>query len=248
MDLSTVSGVVEALVATYIAGLEYYTQWQQRKWQNNQYNAHTKANPCTGNACAFSTSLGFSARKVREAFDGGVDILGDEFAAGDELCRNALQGDLDLLQGCIYALYQDMRADQYPLNLFEAVRISECVRISSLAALTAQYKRVAVGRLVPSALTGSQQQPRLRVTVEAETMEPDDGGAITYDGKEECAEVNRGTQSTSKSPYMQSEPPSPPPTPKQSLDDAQSTKPSALSTPRPKNSVFSMFCPEAFQY
>ena len=83
MDLSTVSGVVEALVATYIAGLEYYTKWQRRRWQDNRYNAETKANPCGGNACAFSTSLSFSARKVREAFDGGVDILGDSFATGD---------------------------------------------------------------------------------------------------------------------------------------------------------------------
>ncbi|KAI1448876.1 hypothetical protein F5Y02DRAFT_414877 [Annulohypoxylon stygium] len=248
MDLSTVSGVVEALVATYIAGLEYYTKWQQHKWQNNQYNAHTKANPCGGNACAFSTSLSFSARKVREAFDGGVDILGDGFATGDETCRNALQSDLELLQGCIYALYQDMRVENNPLNLFEAVRISECVRLSSLAALTAQYKRVAVGRLVPSALPGFQQRPRLSATVEEETTETDDDDVIAYNDVVECAEVNCGMQGTSKSSYMQSEPPSPPPTPKQSPDDAQSTYTSSLSTSRPKNSVFSIFCPEALKY
>ncbi|XDG08632.1 hypothetical protein ABKA04_008247 [Annulohypoxylon sp. FPYF3050] len=187
MDLSTVSGVVEALVATYIAGLEYYTKWQQHKWQNNQYNAHTKANLCGGNACAFSTSLGFSARKIREAFDGGVDILGDGFATGD-------------------------------------------------------------GRLVPSALPGFQQRPRLSVTVEEETTETDDDDVIAYDDVVEYSEANCGMQGTSKSSYMQSEPPSPPPTPKQSPDDAQSTYTSNLSTSRPKNSVFSIFCPEALKY
>ncbi|KAI1209326.1 uncharacterized protein F4807DRAFT_103501 [Annulohypoxylon truncatum] len=254
MDLSTVSGVVEALVATYLAGLEYYTKWQQRTWQKHRYEAHTKANPCGGNACALSISLGFSARKIRDAFDGGVDILGDGFATGDEICRSALQNNLELLQERIYALYQEIRAKNSPLDLLEAVRVSERVRISVLAALAGQYKRVAVGRLVPSVLPGSEQRSRLSATIEEETVKPDDddddddNDNVANDDAVECAQADYGARSTCISPYMQSEPPSPPPTPKQSLDDSQSSYTSTMSTPRPKNSVFSMFCPEALKY
>ncbi|KAI2463127.1 hypothetical protein F4781DRAFT_426605 [Annulohypoxylon bovei var. microspora] len=250
MDLSTVSGVVEALVATYTAGLEYYTKWQQRKWQGNQYKAHAKANPCGGNACALSTSLSFSSRKVREAFDGGVDILGDGFATGDEICRNTLQCDLERLQERIYTLYQEIRAKNSPLDLFEAVRTSESVRTSTLAALAGQYKRVAVGRLVPLVLPGSQQQSRLSVTIEdeEETVKPGDDDDRVYDDADGCAQVTYGTASSSRSPYLQSEPPSPPPTPKQIPDDTQSACASTMSGTRPRNSVFSMFCPEALKY
>ncbi|KAI1452011.1 hypothetical protein F4805DRAFT_56395 [Annulohypoxylon moriforme] len=245
MDLSTVGGVVEALVATYLAGLEYYTKWQERKWQENQYKVHSKANPCGGNACALSTSLSFSARKVKEAFDGGMDILGDAFATGDEICRSALQSELEYLQERIYVLYQEIRAENRPLDLFEAVRASECVRVSVLAALTGQYKRVAVGRLVPLVLPGSQQRSRLSATIEEETVKPGDDGGGAYDDLIECAHVSYGIGSTSTSPYMQSEPPSPPPTPKQNPDG---THTSTMSTLRPRNSVFSMFCPEALKY
>lgn len=83
MDLSTVAGVVEALVATYAAGLEYYTKWQRRQWEKNNYQTSSKGNPAGGNACALSTSLGFSGRKIRETFDSGVDILGIGFETGD---------------------------------------------------------------------------------------------------------------------------------------------------------------------
>ncbi|KAI1100819.1 hypothetical protein F4804DRAFT_32776 [Jackrogersella minutella] len=248
MDLSTVGVVVDALVATYTAGLDYYTKWQQRKWRNNHYNTDSKESICGGNACALSTSLSFSSRKVREAFDSGVDILGDGFAIGDELCRDALQGELELLQVQIYSLYQTIRADDGPLELFEAIHVSESVRISCLAALAGQYKRVAVGRLVPQILPGSQQPSRLSATIEEETVKADDDDDSVYGDRTEYAQINDSRTNYSKSPCLQSEPPSPPPTPKQIPDDIQSTRTSTIPGHRPKNSVFSMFCPKALKY
>ncbi|KAI0150112.1 hypothetical protein F4776DRAFT_192651 [Hypoxylon sp. NC0597] len=249
MDLSSVGGVVEALVATYTAGLEYYTKWQRRKWQENHYQTPAKDSLCGGNACALSASLGFSSGKIKEAFDDGVDILGDGFANGDEICRESLQGNLELLQEKIYDLHKAMRAENGPLDLCQAVRVSESVRISSLAALAGLYKRVAVGRLVPQVLpTAHQQRPRLSVAIPEEDMvkPPDDSVGVDGDSTEHIQIVYHAISSI-KPHYLQSEPPSPPPTPKQIPDDLQSTCTSAYG-PRPKNSVFSMFCPEALKY
>ncbi|KAI1371853.1 hypothetical protein F4677DRAFT_450032 [Hypoxylon crocopeplum] len=254
MDLSTVGGVVEALVATYAAGLEYYTKWQRRKWQENHYEAQSKGNPCGGNACALSTSISFSSRKIKEAFDDGVEILGNGFATGDELCRESLQDDLERLQERIYALRRELRTESGPLELFEAVCVSESVRVSCLAALASQYKRVAVGRLVPQILPGSHQRSRLSVTIpEEDTATPtDDDGAVDCEAAEAAQispQITSHTAGSSMPPYSQSEPPSPPPTPKLIPDDLQSTCTSTTSGygPRPKNSVFSVFCPEALK-
>lgn len=58
--------------------------------------------------------------------------------------------------------------------------------------------------------------------------------------------ASHNTAGSSKSPF-QSEPPSPPQTPKIVPDDLQSTCTSELG-PRPRASVFSVFCPEAMEY
>ncbi|KAI1413093.1 hypothetical protein F5Y13DRAFT_161547 [Hypoxylon sp. FL1857] len=251
MDLSKVGGVVEALVATYTAGLDYYTKWQRRKWRENHYQASAKDSLCGGNACALSTSLGFSSGRIKEAFDDGVDILGNEFATGDEICRETLQGNLELLQEQIYDLYEATRVENGLLELYEAVHVSESVCVSSLAALAGLYKRIAVGRLVPQVLPASQQRPRLSIAIpEEETVKPPDD-SVGVDGDViENIQIAYHTASPTKPPYLQSEPPSPPPTPKQIPDDLQSACASATSGygPRPKNSVFSMFCPEALKY
>ncbi|KAI1771235.1 hypothetical protein F4818DRAFT_216832 [Hypoxylon cercidicola] len=250
MHPNTVSSIVEALVATYTAGLEYYTKWQQRKWRENHYETRTRAETYAGGADALSTSLKLSSRKIKEAFDGGADILGDGFATGDETCRETLQDGLECLQERIYALYKATRVENGSLELFEAVRVSESVRISCLAALADQYRRVAVGRLLPRVLSRSQQRrPKLSLTIcEEDTVEQANDDV---DGEApEDARIVRA--SSSKSPYSQSEPPSPPLTPKLISDDLQSTCTSATSGSgyglRPKNSVFSMFCPEAMKY
>ncbi|KAI2605582.1 hypothetical protein GGR54DRAFT_633525 [Hypoxylon sp. NC1633] len=250
MDLSTVGGVVEALVATYAAGLEHHIRWQRRKWQENHYQTRSEGNPGGGNICALSTSMSFSGRKIKEAFDGGVDILGDGFATGDDPCRESMQNDLERLQERVYALRRAARAEDRPLQLFEAVCVSESVRLSCLAALANQYKRVAVGRLVPRILPGSYQRSRLSATV------PEESAAKPVDDEDAAkGDAAQGTQLSSRtatsivSPYLQPDPPSPPPTPKFIPDDLQSTCTSATSGygPRPKNSVFSIFCPEALK-
>ncbi|KAI1383916.1 uncharacterized protein F4822DRAFT_55353 [Hypoxylon trugodes] len=251
MDLGTVGGVVEALVATYAAGLKYYTKWQQRKWQGNYYQSHSRGNSNNTSSCALSTSLSFSIRKIKETYDSGVDILGRNFATGDKICRDALQSDLEHLQGRIHVLLEALRADNAPLELLEVVRVSESVRISCLAALASQYRRVAVGRLVPRILPGSQRQSRLSAIIsEEDTTKPIDNhcGAddeITVYTEPVCHAIN-----TNQPPYLPSEPPSPPLTPKQIPDDLQSTCTSITSGygPRPKNSVFSTFCPEGLKY
>ncbi|KAI1078967.1 hypothetical protein F5B20DRAFT_545691 [Whalleya microplaca] len=241
MDLNTVRGLVAALVGTYAAGLEYYTKWQRRKWQENHYRTTTKGTLCGGNACALSTSLSVSGRNIKEAFDGGADILGDGFIHGDDICRETLQGNLECLQEHIYILRKATRDGNGPLGLYEALCISEAVRVSCLAALAKQYQRVAVGRLVPRELPGSQQRTRLSVVI------PDED---TVKAANDTIDDSQTTYHTANS-QLQSEPPSPPPTPKMIPDDLQSTYTSISASgygPRPKNGVFSVFCPEAMKY
>jgi hypothetical protein len=83
MDLDTVSGLVTAIVSTYNAALEYYTRWQRRKWQENTYATHAKGRLSGGGCCGLSTSLRYSAPMIREAYDSGVDLLGNCFSTGD---------------------------------------------------------------------------------------------------------------------------------------------------------------------
>ncbi|KAL7620566.1 hypothetical protein AAE478_009561 [Parahypoxylon ruwenzoriense] len=250
MDPGTVGGAVEALVSTYAVGLECYTKWQRQKSQENHYHMPSKDNTYSGNSSALSTSLSFSGRKIREAFDGGVDILGDRFAIGDETCRKILQANLEYLQERIYALRKATRADNGPFEAFEAMRVSESVRVSCLAALANQYKRVAVGLLVPRVLPGSQRQPRLSATIlEEDPVKPTDDNGDDV-GAEDKQQMNDHTPNSSKPPHMQSEPPSPPPTPKLIPNDLPLTCTSitSSSSPRPKNGVFSLFCSEAMRY
>ncbi|KAI1760785.1 hypothetical protein GGR53DRAFT_61831 [Hypoxylon sp. FL1150] len=250
MHLDTVSSIIEALVATYTAGLEYYTKWQQRNWRENHYVTNGKGKTHAGSTDALSTSLKFSSRKIKEVFDSGADILGDGFIIGDESCRETLQLGLGCLQERINALHEATRADDRPLELFEVIRVSESVRASCLATLADQYKRVAVGRLLPRVPSGSQQRrPRLSHRILEDTIQEIKDGIVD----DETIEDERIVRAASnKSPYLQSEPPSPPLTPKFISDDLQSTYTSATSGSgyglRPKNSVFSMFCPEAMKY
>ncbi|KAF3069656.1 hypothetical protein GL218_07949 [Daldinia childiae] len=253
MDLSTVGTVVEALVATYAAGLEYYTKWQHRKWQENHYENHARGNLGRTNTCALSTSLSFSPSKIKEAFDSGVDIFGTGFSVGDDVCRESLKRDLERLQERIYALRKATRADNGSLELFEVIRVSESVRISCLAALASQYKRVAVGRLVPQILPGVRRRSRLSVIPSEEDIANPvaDNKSSSIDGDAAgYAQSKYGGESPSKPPNSQSEPPSPPLTPKQVPDDIQSIHTTITSDYglQPKNSVFSMFCPEALEY
>jgi hypothetical protein len=83
MDLDTVNGLVIALAFTYQEGLEIYTRWQRRNRLANNYDGHGEAGQSGGSCCGLSTSLSFSAPRIREAFDSGANLLGDGFSIGD---------------------------------------------------------------------------------------------------------------------------------------------------------------------
>ncbi|KAI0121169.1 hypothetical protein BJ170DRAFT_688259 [Xylariales sp. AK1849] len=209
MDLGTVSGLVTALVSTYNGGLEYYTKWQRRKWQENNYAAHVKAKLSHGGCCGLSTSLSFSAFQIRSAFDSGADLLGDGFSVGDEQCRRALHANLELLHARVDVLQGAMKSGSGPLELFEMIRTSEAVRISTLRALDEHYHRTSVG----------SPPPRERASAPniSEAITPVAGLA-----EDELQSTYR-TASPAKSVFR-SEPLSPPPTPTGTIpDDLQPT-------------------------
>jgi hypothetical protein len=83
MDLETVNDLVVALVTNYNDALEFYTKWQRRKWQENNYAAYAKGRRTTSGCCGLGASLSFSAIRIREAFDSGTELLGDGFSVGD---------------------------------------------------------------------------------------------------------------------------------------------------------------------
>ncbi|KAI1502454.1 hypothetical protein F5X99DRAFT_407948 [Biscogniauxia marginata] len=260
-DLRTVGDVVSALACTYAGALEYYAAWQRRRWEENHYRTRGRsdvANTAAG-FCAVRASLRISGPKIKEAFEGGVDVFGADFAVGDDICRLALQDSLERLWGCIDTLQRAVDVDDCPLELHGIVGVSESVRAACLAALSKQYQRVAVGRLVPRGLPRSQRQSWLDVPTANEAV-----SAVGDDDDDDAQPAYRilagggggGGGGGGKSPFH-SEPPSPPPTPKMVPDDLQSTFTAAtlsLSSsswglgPRPKNSVFSVFCPEAMTY
>ncbi|KAK8017107.1 hypothetical protein PG993_015296 [Apiospora rasikravindrae] len=164
MELDTVGSLVTALVSTYDDGLECYTRWQRKKWQANHYQGHSRSRVCDSGSCGLSTSLMVSASRLRQAYDSGVDVLGDAFSTGDKQCHETLRATLELLQVHVKTLHSAAGLDNAPLGLFEMIRASEAARMSSLRALAEQYQRVAVGRLVPRELP-IRQPPSRRPSV-----------------------------------------------------------------------------------
>jgi len=125
------------------------------------------------------------------------------------------------------------------------------IRISCVTALAEQYRRFATGRAVPQEMP----IPRPRSVCRAEDIgllpapppppPPAPPDPVDFDRQTAIWSTN------SDLPTFQSEPPSPPLTPKLSPDDEDDdndTEPSDTNprqSLRPKNSVFSIFCPEA---
>ncbi|KAK7986920.1 hypothetical protein PG996_006470 [Apiospora saccharicola] len=285
MELDTVGGLITALMSTYDDGLECYTRWQHKEWQTNHYQGRSRGrlSGSSSGGCGLSTSLTVSGSRLRQIYDGGVDVLGDAFSTGDKQCRGTLQVNLELLQAQVEALYDAARHDHGPLlGLFEMLRASEAVRTLSLRALAEQYQRIAVGRLVPRELPMRQQPPARRTSAlppsaeaaadegslnpeisglvssdtgagvgrgQGGTHEEDEGAGGDEGNQEDISAQTEASYETAKSSrsVFQSEPPSPPPTPKMVPDDLQSTCTSEFG-PRPRASVFSVFCPEAMKY
>ncbi|KAI1748376.1 hypothetical protein F4782DRAFT_534484 [Xylaria castorea] len=267
MAQETVGHVVAALADSFAAGLECYAGWRQRRRRRNNYQKRGTATGPGGTTCAASASLAVSKLRIEEAFGNGADVLGDEFISGDAACRDALLENLWRLQECIEVLKIAVGIEHHPLPLSELIRVSEAVRVSSLAALHKQYQRIVVGRLAPRA----SSPPSAASTLSPPPVVDDDSGGVKRIYLEIEVEMprTRGDRHSTTSPETSScdnnsnnngEPPSPPPTPawvskeRPGHDDDDDDLLSAYSQSaasfdsRPHNSVFSVFCPEAVKY
>lgn len=94
MDPVTVVGMVSDLVGTYEEGLELYAKWRRKKErQNHHYRKQGKtkiygyAAGSSGTTDALSTSFNISGPKVKEIYDIGFSIIGQEFSKGDGMCN-----------------------------------------------------------------------------------------------------------------------------------------------------------------
>jgi hypothetical protein len=83
MEFDTVEGLINELVSTYSAVLDFYVTWQHQRWQNNHYYSRGKDTLSSNGACGLSTSLTLSCEKIKQAFESGAEILGDGFTRGD---------------------------------------------------------------------------------------------------------------------------------------------------------------------
>ncbi|KAI0402843.1 hypothetical protein F4802DRAFT_599655 [Xylaria palmicola] len=275
MALETVGHVVAALADAFAAGLECHADWLRRQREQNHYRTR---GPTDGSAVgsglyAARTSLETSRRRIEDVFGSGADVLGDEFVAGDAACRDILLCNLCRLRTCVAGLERDVGSGRRPLPLAELVCASEAVRASCLAALHKQYQRVVVGRLVPRALAPApalsppaddeesraegtdagievEVEVKVEIEIEAETAKVE--AIVTPETRLKAS--SRGSSNTIR------EPPSPPLTPTrvsggeeqpELLEDNQSAvyaRSVGSFDPRPHNSVFSVFCPEAMKY
>jgi len=138
-----------------------------------------------------------------------------------------------------------MTSTPRPLDLNVILQTSETARIASIQALADLYQRLAIGRPVPREIPVPKWRSSSRENMESPQPPtptprlpppppPPEDDAITM------------WSATSGPPVFQSEPPSPPLTPKTALEELV---PGGVSAPdaarRPSNSVFSIFCPEA---
>ncbi|KAI1737713.1 hypothetical protein F4680DRAFT_450674 [Xylaria scruposa] len=260
MAQETVGNVVAALADLFAAGLECYSDWRQRQRQRNNYQTCETADTAGNGMCAVNASLAASKLRIEEAFSNGADVLGEEFISGDAACRDILLEDFWRLQECIEVLEIAVGIEHHPLPLSELIHVSEAVRVSSLAALHKQYQRIVVGRLAPQA-SSSQSTPTLSPPID-ESVDDSDVKRISLEIEGEIAQTQGDTHSVSSETTCNNnndnhELPSPPPTPAQVYkeqpdrdDDLLSTysQSAASSDSRPRNSVFSSFCPEAVKY
>lgn len=195
-------------------------------------------------------------------------VADTEFLA---ICRDCLWANLTQLGDCVNILRQSVVSRHPgPLNLYDIIHVSEAARNRCVAALAGQYSRLAAGRAVPQRLPIPNLGPSLRQQEYQERHRSTAAPKLppTKEDRDPPVEFDRQTAvwSTTSSgpPVFQSEPPSPPLTPRLRPDDAHSPIGSTLgggsaaseagrgpprSMPaaarRPNNSVFSMFCPEA---
>ena len=136
-----------------------------------------------------------------------------------------------------------MTSSPRPLDLNVILQASETARISSIQALADLYQRLAIGRPVPREIPVPKWRSSSREN--AESPQPPTPRLPPPPPPPEDDAVTMWS-ATSGPPVFQSEPPSPPLTPKTALEEqlrGAGAAPGAAD--RPSNSVFSIFCPEA---
>jgi hypothetical protein len=157
-------------------------------------------------------------------------------------CRDILWTQLNAICDRVANLRKATSSAAGQFDLADVLQASEAARIASLQALTEQYQRIAAGRPIPNELPVPKPRSRQDGQIRIESRPPpehDDDDRLTI------------AMTISSGPLrFQSEPPSPPPTPKNVPDDLESTwAGSEAGGPgillRPNNSVFSIFCPDA---
>ncbi|KEY65691.1 hypothetical protein S7711_11163 [Stachybotrys chartarum IBT 7711] len=246
MEPATVIGLVTALVETYADGFDDYTTWKSKRMVANHYVGRGGRVPY----CALATSLAVSGSQIKATYDKALSIVGSDFSTGDAYCRSLLWAQLNVLSHRVANLHRAAVSTSPLVDLADVIQVSEGVRQLSLHALMDLYRRTALGRPIPKTLT--LPLPRIP-SHHAHRASPvpsarpymDEGAEV--DDAETLAETNDDdTETTSMTVYsgplrFQSEPPSPPPTPKVSDAIFEASGP----TLRPNNSVFALFCPEA---
>jgi hypothetical protein len=238
MEPATVIGLVTALVETYADGLADYTAWKNKRASSNRYEGKGGS----GSFCALTTTLDVSGLQIKETYDNALFMIGSGFSTGDSCCRSSLWAQLNVLSQCVANLHRAAASSSAVVDLSDAIRICEGVRVASLQALAEQYQRLATGRPIVKILPIPRPRvwtlDRLERTREtARQQQTEERPAAALDEEDKMTTVMTVYSGTLR---FQSEPPSPPPTPK--APDAMSE---VSAVAGPTKSVFALFCPEA---
>jgi hypothetical protein len=161
-------------------------------------------------------------------------------------CRSLLWAQLNVLSHCVASLHRAASSTSPLVDISSAIRICENVRRASLQGLADQYQRLAQGRPVPKFLT--IPRPRVwsheRVQQNREMADNGRNEGVAHEGilaTDEDDKMTTAMTVCSGPLRFQSEPPSPPPTPKAPDTMSEISGPVAA----PTKSVFALFCPEA---
>ncbi|KAK3346591.1 hypothetical protein B0T25DRAFT_461829 [Lasiosphaeria hispida] len=251
MELARVDALVDGLASAFESGLDFYTKWKKQLETQNHYRRHDKSVSPSASKCAVSTSLDISSHRIKATYQVGFALIGPSYAVGDADCRQVLTTSLAQIEERVDGLRQALGSKQrHFINLNEMFLVSESIRIKCVTALADQYKRYAAGRAVPQ----DMPIPRPRSMCRQDEQAPPPIRVLPARPPHDDFDRHTAIWSTnSEMPIFQSEPPSPPLTPKLMHDDMESCtgapsefgQPNPRQSMRPKNSVFSIFCSEA---
>ncbi|KAK3385391.1 hypothetical protein B0H63DRAFT_449449 [Podospora didyma] len=252
MDMARVDALVDGFAQAFEAGLDFYSQWKKRVESENHYQRKENAASIATTKDALSTSLDMSNHRIRATYQVGFALIGPDYSAGDDECRQCLGAHLAQLKERIEGLRQAIDSKQRRfISLNDIFVVSEAARIKCVTALADQYRRLAAGRAVPQEMPIPRPGRRSISMPRQESPAPPFPPVRVLPARDDFDRQTAVWSTNSDPPVFQSEPPSPPLTPKVAPDDVESCYggPSEAATRRqtlrPKNSVFSIFCPEA---